>query len=90
MFRHGPNQDQDQDQASQANLQNRHVRCAVLNDEGRRGARRQDPQEGLANRSNLRDARSHFGVFMKKNFDDRNAVVTLRLYVLGGIRISCA
>ncbi len=85
MFRHGPNQDQ----ASQADLQNRHVRRAVLN-EGRRGARGQDPQEGLANRSNLRDARFHFGVFMKKNFDDRNAVVTLRLYVLGGIRISCA
>ncbi len=68
--------------AAQANLQNRNVRRAVLNDERRRGAGRHDPQQRLANRRDLRDTRFHFCSFMEKNFDDRNAVVALRLDVL--------
>ena len=68
--------------AAQAELQNGHVRSAILNDERGRRTRRHDPQKRLANRCDLRDARFHFSAFMKKNFDDRDAVVTLRLDVL--------
>jgi len=53
-----------------------------LNNERGRRARWHDPQKRLANRCDLRDARFHFCAFMEKNFDDRDAVVTLRLDVL--------
>src|SRR5207253_1726027 len=63
-------------------LQDWHIRSAILKDERRRGAGRQDSQERLRYRSDLSNAGLDFGALVKENFNDRDAVVTLRLDML--------
>ncbi len=65
-----------------AELQNRHGRCAVSNDQRRSRPRRQLPQLRLRNRRDLRNGLINVGVRLEKHLHYGDAVQRLRLDVL--------
>ena len=68
-----------------AQLQNRNAGGVVLDDEGRRGARRQAAQLDLADGGDLGDSAADVHMRLKEDFDDGDAVERLRLDVLNVI-----
>ena len=63
-------------------LENRHARRAVTNDQWRRKTGGQGSQQRLGNRGDLRHRHLDLGARMKKNLDDTDPVHGLRLHVL--------
>ena len=68
--------------AGEAQLQHRHAGGVVLDDEGRRGARRQAAQLHLADGGHLGHGAADVHVRLEEDLDDADAVERLRLDVL--------